>query len=154
MWVNTFETLPYGRRGRYFFEPLPTAAPRQARPYCCYVRTVIFYKHPLTVVRSGPNKGMYAEWDRVDTIWDSLGHRWTQADIGWNSLAPLVLFFDPARGPEVYELAGGTVVWREGLTGQGWQMQRLGWRLWPDDRRWPEICELITRGDVLGDQPL
>ncbi len=62
-------------------EPLLTKAPcpDKARPYCCYVNTVIFYLRPY-IVRpwshlwmcngkrlASPPGQMFEEWDRVDT---------------------------------------------------------------------------------------
>ncbi len=69
------------------WEPLRTKAPcpDKARPYCCYLRTVIFYVGPRHIVRpwhhiyrwkngwSWDKPGMhYEEWDQVeyDLTWD------------------------------------------------------------------------------------
>lgn len=121
MWHNTFETEPYGVRGRYFYEPIATTAPKDAQPYCCYIRTVMFYEQPYRVV-----DGMYAKHDQVETQWDTLGSRWTEQDLGWASLAPFV-----EHDGQIYELGGGQVVWRNGA----WCCRWLGWRLPEDDRR-------------------
>ena len=49
-------------------EPLNYRAPSIARPYCCYMNTVIFYIYPYVVTRSGG----FQEWCRSDTLltWD------------------------------------------------------------------------------------
>jgi len=45
-------------------EPLYSTAPgpEVTAPLCCFIRTVIFYKHPYRVV-----EGNFAEWDGVET---------------------------------------------------------------------------------------
>lgn len=54
------------------FEPIGYKAPSIARPYCCYINTVIFYLHPHEIVRCGKRRGCFREWERVDTLlyWD------------------------------------------------------------------------------------
>ena len=54
-------------------EPLETDAPSIARPYCCYISTVIFYVWPHEVVRYGRNTGGFREWDRCEHLirWDT-----------------------------------------------------------------------------------
>lgn len=49
-------------------EPLSWKAPSIARPYCCYISTVIFYVYPYVVTRAGN----FQEWDRVEAVlcWD------------------------------------------------------------------------------------
>lgn len=130
MWVNAFRAERCGRTGLYFWEPIQTVAPGRdlARPYCCYLRTVVFYKEPWPVILEN---GFLAEWDRVETQWDLLGQRWTEEDLGWASLAALVL-----HGGVVFELVSGGVVWEDGQWFMRWRAR------WVDpewDRRWPWI---------------
>ena len=123
MYINrTFEFEPTGRRSGYFWEPLTTIAPSEARPYCCYIATVIFHKLPYEVT---PDRG-YAEYDRVETQWDLLGERWTSRDLGWASLAPFVW-----HDGVLYELAPGRVVYRDGR----WWMRHGAYRVPRDDHR-------------------
>jgi hypothetical protein len=51
-------------------EPVSYKVPSIARPYCCYINTVIFYLYPYQVARDSHG---YLEWDRVDTLlsWES-----------------------------------------------------------------------------------
>lgn len=130
MWRNTFPSEPNGPRGMYFFEELRTAnpVPEHARPYCCLVNTVIFHKLPLEI-----QHGRYIEFDRTETEWDLLGWKWTNQDIGWASLAPLV-----KHEGKFYELAGGHVVHKNGA----WHMQWMAWRLPEDDYRLIELKRL------------
>jgi hypothetical protein len=65
-------------------EILDTKAPPDARPYCCYLQTVIFYVRPWQVV-----DGNYAEHDRLETKLN--GHDFLRI------------------GGEVFELYGGEV---------------------------------------------
>lgn len=127
MWRNTFEAEPYGVRGLYFYEPIQTAAPPEAKPYCCYLRRIIFYKQPREVMPDHT----YAKWDEVDSQWDLLGQRWTDEDLGWASLAPFVQLDDG----RIYELGGGDVIWRNGQ----WFVRWLGWRKDDDDPRIRQI---------------
>ncbi len=129
MWLNTFQAERRSKRGRriYFYEPLQTNAPiENCQPYCCYLRTIVFYKQPYIADASGN----YERWDEIETKWDLLGQRWTEEDWGWASLAPLVLFEE-----KIYELGGGEVILIEGR----WYMRWLGWRVTPHDHRWPWI---------------
>lgn len=116
MYINlSFRFERTGNRSAYFWEPLPTSAPPDAKPYCCYISTVIFYGE------------YYApEIDRVETQWNLLGERWTTRDLGWASLAPFV-WHDSA----LYELAPGRVVYQDGQ----WWMRHGAWRVDNDDRR-------------------
>lgn len=131
MWTNAFETQPYGVRGLYFYEPLRTLAPREAKPHCCYVGTIIFYEQPYRLMPDGHS---LAEFDRIETCWNMLGERWTEQDLGFASLAPLIL-----HAGQIDELGGGQVVWRD----TGWVMEWLGWRVDEFDRRWSEIAKRI-----------
>lgn len=49
-------------------ELLSVTAPSIARPYCCYMNTVIFYVFPSVVTKHGG----FLEWERVETLlrWD------------------------------------------------------------------------------------
>lgn len=97
------------------WEPLNTKAPcpDKTQPYCCYIRTVIFYVNPYIVRpwhhfwRDGRGKlcvekpgGMFEEWDRVEhrITWDT--------PIEWKG--------------ETFLCGGGTVIWRKG---RGWWMK-------------------------------
>lgn len=105
------ETKHFG----YFWEPLPTTAPPDAKPYCCYISTVIFYQE------------YYApEIDRVETQWNLLGERWTNLDLGWSSLAPFVW-----NDGTLYELTPGKVVYQNGQ----WWMRHGAYKVPRDDRR-------------------
>lgn len=87
-------------------EPVSCTAPSIARPYCCYINTVIFYVWPYVVVkpRTGPWKdtspGNFLEWERIETI------------LSWNER----IVFDGQQ----YEVAGGRVI-RHSKT---WWMKR------------------------------
>ena len=116
MWINDFPTEPDGKNSLKFIEPLDANAPPDARPHCCYIDHVVFYKQPY----EANERGNYAEWDRVQTRWNLLGQRWTDEDLGWRSLAPFV-----KHDGEVYELATGRVVWRDGL----WFVEWIGRRV-------------------------
>jgi hypothetical protein len=120
MWINAFETEAAGARGRTFWEPIRTTAPQTARPYCCYLSTVIFYKVPRALTPDGRE---FERWDTVESAWNLLGERYTDEDLGWSSLAPFVL-----HNGVVYELGGGSVVWRNGR----WFHEWLAWRLDPE----------------------
>lgn len=69
------------------WEPLPTKAPgpHLAAPYCCYIRTVIFYFRPYICGFSRPwrgaggrlrpgTRGSFIEWDKFETrlTWDDV----------------------------------------------------------------------------------
>jgi len=128
MYHNTFPAEPRGTRGMLFFEDLKAAAPENAQPYCCYACTVIFYKQPYQVVN-----GQYEEHTRAVSTWDMLGHRWTDQDLGWASMAPLVW-----HEGQVYELSGAQVIWKDGR----WVKEWLSWRLPEDDHRLIELKRL------------
>ncbi len=127
MWLNRFETEPYGKRGMYFYEPLKTKAPHAGvQPYCCYVSTVIFYAYPFYCL---PGKNSFVEYDRCETEWSGIGQRFMGGET-FDCLAPLVL-----HQGEFYDLGGGHVMrWK----GQ-WTMRWLGWRVVRDDWRMPFI---------------
>jgi len=89
------------------WEPINTKAPSPSRclPYCCYVRTVIFYHRPY--VQKPPTGwrdqqgrfhrsegGSFADYGQVETR------------LSWDD----VVEFDG----EQFEIGGGTVVWRLG----------------------------------------
>ncbi|MCL5997077.1 MAG: hypothetical protein M1546_13620 [Chloroflexi bacterium] len=131
MWRNSFETEAHGLRGMYFYEPITTAAPPSAKPYCCYMNHVIFYKQPYQVL---PDHS-FEKWDEVETQWDLLGQRWTDEDLGWASLAPFV-----EHKGQIYELGGGSVIWRDGK----WFLQWLGWRRDDDDPRIHHMKQIKT----------
>lgn len=71
--------LPHARHLLQLWEPIATKAPSPARcqPYCCYLRTVIFYHRPY--IRTGPHpfqrsgrgwgwtQGGFAQFDQVET---------------------------------------------------------------------------------------
>lgn len=103
------------------FEPLDTKAPSPAlaHPYCCYLRSIIFYHEPVIVspwrklwrgagerVHANPTPGHFEEWDKIDA-----------------RLAPddLVAF----EG-DIFEVSSGRVFWaaRPGDSlGRRWWMQ-------------------------------
>jgi hypothetical protein len=70
----------------FVWEPLPTKAPKppKAAPYCCYLRTVIFYHFPhlLTMPRPyrdrdgvlRPGSHAYFQWDQIESrlMWDDV----------------------------------------------------------------------------------
>lgn len=94
------------------WEPLATKAPAppKARPYCCYIRTVIFHHFPHILrgphpVLSGHRwywepRGGFQQWDQIETR------------LSWDDLVA----FEGDR----FEIAGGTVVWRR----RRWWMAR------------------------------
>lgn len=99
------------------WEPIPTKAPgpHLSSPFCCYLRTVIFYHRPYTTsfakITPRPGKkwwrstGTFFEWDQIETR------------LGWSALITY-------RG-DVWEPQGGRVVWaRHPITRQrGWWMR-------------------------------
>jgi hypothetical protein len=116
MWRNKFPAQLLSPNLIEFCEPLSTSAPIHARPYCCYVRTVIFYEYPYRVV-----DGCYAQHDKIDTAWDLLGTRWTDSpDLGWSALAPWVM-----HDGQVYELIHGWVELRNGHWVHPWNARRV-----------------------------
>jgi hypothetical protein len=121
MYLNTHPTEPYGERGLYLYEPLPTTAPADASPYCYHFNRIVFRKTPLRI----GTDSTYEKWDEVSSAWDLLGQRWTDADIGWAALAPFVNV-----GGTIYELASAQVLWHD-----GWVLRWLAWRVREDDQR-------------------
>lgn len=106
------------------WEPLPTKAPcpALAQPFCCYMRTVIFYLRPYVLrrwsrmwrdgrgcLRADP-PGSYERWDQVET-------RLSYHD---------VVEFEG----ELFDVWGGTVRWAR----KRWWMCRTARRL-PDECR-------------------
>lgn len=77
-------------------ERLDTDAPATANPYCCYLRTVIFYERPWRYLK---DKHEYASYGRCETV---LIEDWLYLD------------------GEVFELCGGKV----SHDGDGWIMTR------------------------------
>ncbi len=78
-------------------EPLSYKAPSIARPYCCYLRTVIFYVYPYEVTRNGST---FREWDRVESL------------LSWNA--------EILCDSNIYIVGGGRVLRLE----KSWWMQR------------------------------
>lgn len=72
------------------WEPLLTDAPGppDAEAYCCYIKTVIFYKAPHRVDANG---GGYERWDEIETR------------LSWDDLVQF-------EG-DVFEIGGGSVKW-------------------------------------------
>ena len=107
------------------FEPLVTTAPKTARPYCCYIRTIIFYKSFL------PTDPDYLK--KVDQVGatrlDSLGHRWTLDWDGWDALQPYFSTGEEATGLTWWVITGGTVTW---LDDGGWHMVWSARRVRPE----------------------
>jgi hypothetical protein len=128
VWINKFE---HGQTKYhvliYFWEPLDTDAPEEAKPHCCLIDWVVFYKHSPEV----SDGGGLAAWDQVTTCWNLLGTRWTDANVGWSALAPFVL-----HDGEVWELVTGKVVWRAGC----WFMRWCARRIAADDIRLMNIA--------------
>lgn len=122
MWHNKFDSESFGPRGMYFYEPLPTSAPEDSQPYCCLIRTVIFYKKPWP--------GNLEQIDEIESQWDLLGQRFSDEVEGWTGVAPFVW-----HNEQLYELGGGEVIWRNGQ----WCKKWTAWRVSPDDRRRPFI---------------
>ena len=108
-----------GRNAIELWEPLRTIAPcpDNARPYCCYWKTVIFYVRPYIVrpwhhlwrdarghLRADKPGRYYEEWERIETVlyWD------------------LPVEFSGTR----FLCGGGTVFWRH----RRWWMKRTAWR--------------------------
>lgn len=130
MWINTFRAESYGNRGMYFWEPIPISGiPADAKPYCCYLSMVIFYD------RADWNRGVITELIRHQSMWNLLGQRWTDEDIGWAALAPWV-----SHEGAIFELGGGEVVYQDGQ----WWHKWLGWRLSGDDRRFAHYLKEQT----------
>lgn len=124
MWINQFETESFGQRGRWFFEPLNTKAPRAGvKPYCCMVDQVIFYAFPYYVTTDGTR---LVEYERTTHQWNLFGERFMDGQ-SFDCFAPLVL-----HDGEVYELASGRPVRHAGK----WCMQWLGWKIGQTDWRW------------------
>jgi hypothetical protein len=86
------------------WEPLQTKAPAppKAAPYCCYIKTVVFYHSPYIVrpwkrlYRGAGNRlqacrAGFEQWDQIETR------------LTWDDLV--------AFEGETFELGGGTVVW-------------------------------------------
>lgn len=112
------------------WEPLPTKAPgpHLALPFCCYLRSVIFYHRPYLVwpyrkrfrTRSGlqanGSDGHFFEWDHIETR------------LGWEAQ---ILY----RGDR-FKIGGGRVLWRQHPeTGRrGWWMRHWAERE-REDRR-------------------
>lgn len=101
------------------WEPLHTKAPAppKARPYCCYIRTVIFYCSPyiqspwvkLYRIGDGPLKrnsspGHFEEWDQIET-------RLSSDDI-------------VEVGTDQFVIGGGSVRWAKSR----WWMMRIARR--------------------------
>jgi hypothetical protein len=93
-------------RSLVVWEPLPTKAPGPDKtlPYCCYLRTVIFYHRPYIVrpfstlwrgrlgrLQADRSGRSFQEWDKVETR------------LGWDDLVEF-------EG-EIFEVGGGHVVW-------------------------------------------
>lgn len=83
--------------------------PHLTAPYCCYVRTVIFYVRPY--VQLSRRRG-FAEWGRVETM------------IHWDDR----LSFDGL----FWEAGGGSVVWKDGR----WWLRRDAWKNSRRAREW------------------
>lgn len=106
------------------WEPLRTKAPcpDKTQPYCCYVNTVIFYVLPWTVrpwhhfwicngLRRSERPGTsYEKWDEIETR------------LKWDDVVSF--------GDELFEVGGGSVVWRN----KRWWMKRWA-------RRMPRVQE-------------
>lgn len=99
------------------WEKLDTKAPcpDKARPYCCYLRTVIFYLGPSWTVRpwhhywiDGKGKRRAQKPGQSYEQWDQIEHELT-------SESPIEY-----QG-EVFRCGGGTVVWLG--KGKGWWMK-------------------------------
>jgi hypothetical protein len=96
------------------WEPLTAKVPSPAlaRPFCCYICTVIFYVRPYLVrdhhhfwrsrgkLQAEKPGGSFEEWGRVDTL------------LQWDMKIDF-------RG-EQFEVGGGTVVWKR----KRWWMRR------------------------------
>lgn len=127
MWLNQFETEADGKNRIMIWEPLDTTAPREAQPYCCDLSTIIFYHKPYTLDEQGTG---YKEYARVESAWNMLGQRWTDADLGWSALAPFLW-----HEGHVYELGCGHVVWRETQEGGQWYLRHPARRITSLDHR-------------------
>lgn len=116
-WLRAFQCVPVADCPRclVIWEPLPRGipGPGEAKPYCCYIQTVIFYAidgdgRYIVENRDGgahPIARGFREHARLDTRtrWgDRLEH-----------------------GGMIFELAGGRVVWRAGR----WWMRRWARRV-------------------------
>lgn len=89
------------------WEPLKTKAPNPniAQPYCCYVRTVIFYVRPYVV----------RPWHR---LWESRGRLNAQKPgqdyERWDQIEYALTWNDPFEwNGQRFEIGGGTVIWKE-----------------------------------------
>ncbi|MEM6265909.1 MAG: hypothetical protein AAF707_00160 [Pseudomonadota bacterium] len=100
-------------------EPLPTKAPSPAlaAPYCCYIRTIIFYHRPYVIRRwsrpylvrgewkaEAPGSS-FIEWDRVESL------------LTWDDLVEF-------EG-DAFSVGSGSVIWRK----QRWWMVRTARRV-------------------------
>lgn len=92
--IERHPTMPWNL---VIWERLSVKAPPSARPHCCYVRTVIFYRRPFSVswVRNE-----YRKWDEVET------HHASDDEVE----------FDGA----LYDCGSGYVKWIDGA----WWMER------------------------------
>lgn len=101
------------------YEPLSYKAPSIAKPYCCYICTVIFYVSPYEVTRNGN----FREWGRVDSMmrWDCR-----------------IRFED-----QIYETGGGTVIRLE----KAWWMKRWA-KLWRPDAA-PKLACYASLGETV-----
>jgi hypothetical protein len=96
----------------FLLEPLLTKAPSPARcqPYCCYVRTVIFYHRPYISARGYPSRwrnGQVHQSDAVFVTYDQVETR-----LSWDD----VVQFDGDN----FRIEGGNVRWHH----QRWWMHR------------------------------
>lgn len=130
MWHNTFPAerdpaLPWLVT---FYEPLATKAPKEAKPYCCYLRRVVFYTPDY------PNSLQIL--DEVEGQWDLAGTRWTSdPQLVFGALEPFV-----AHEGEYFDLMGGRVIWWQD---KGWHVEWRARRIYPEHnqllKHWLEV---------------
>ncbi len=112
MWHNKFYSDKSGK-WRYFYEPLNVSIPPdECRPYCYGIDRIAFYKEPQETREEG-----YAKWVDIQTEYNLLGHKWTDEDLGWSSLVPIVehdgAFWLLVSGEVIYS-DGWFMRWRSG----------------------------------------
>lgn len=86
------------------WERLPTSAPKEAQPYCCYICTTIFYK-------VGPDdryviaaNGELEQWDQIESR------------LSWG--------MEFRVGADIFEYGGGRIVWHDGWWHRAWARRR------------------------------
>lgn len=95
------------------WEPLHTKAPSPAhcQPYCCYIRTVIFYHRPY-ISRGGKPWRSNGRWQWISAPSGFVEFDKVETRLSWDN----VVSFDDDH----FKIGGGRVVWRN----KRWWMMR------------------------------